>query len=67
MHTSESAQLSTCIECGAEVWAERDRAYSVTADDVLCYACALRRGGVYSEPEDRWVKVPDLTGLRVEA
>jgi hypothetical protein len=34
---------------------------------VLCDACAVDRGGVYDEPEDRWAVPPDLAGLPEEA
>lgn len=66
MHRSEASELAVCIECGGEIWPERDRAYLITDDDVLCFGCALKRGGAYDERKDRWTAPPDLTGLKVE-
>jgi hypothetical protein len=63
MHNSEVAQFSMCMECGEEVWPERERAYLLTDDDVLCQACAARRGGVYDELRDIWSPPPSLHGL----
>jgi hypothetical protein len=63
MHSSESAELSTCIVCGEEVFAERERSYLVTGDDILCYACALARGGVFDELHDRWTRAPKVDNL----
>ena len=62
---SELTELSRCIECGADVWPERERSYLISDDDVLCYECATRRGGAYDELHDRWTARPDLTGVRV--
>jgi hypothetical protein len=36
----------------------------VTEDAALCFACAVRRGGSYSEAHDHWTKAPNLKGLR---
>ncbi len=66
MHRSEAAQFAACIECGAELWPERDRSYLITADDVLCYACAQHRGGAYDEIHDRWTQAPNLRGLSLD-
>jgi hypothetical protein len=67
MHLSETEQLSTCIECGEVVWPERERAYLINPDDVLCQICAKRRGGVFDELHDRWARSPDLTGLSLSS
>lgn len=63
MHLSEARQLDTCAECGAELHASRDRAYAVDSERMLCFACAVRRGGSYDEFHDIWRAPPDLSGL----
>lgn len=63
MHRSESAELSTCIVCGDEVLAERERAYVINGDDLLCHACALAHGGAFDEVHDRWTRAPKLDSL----
>jgi hypothetical protein len=59
-------QLS-CIDCGARIDADQaaaERTFAVTDEVVLCHACALRRGGVYDDSEDKWKLAPRLEQLR---
>lgn len=65
MHRSETSELTTCADCGAEMTPGRERAYSFGEGSALCWACAVRRGGTYDEEHDRWVEPPaagDLPG-----
>lgn len=63
MHRSEELELESCAECGAEVHTARGRSYALDAERVLCFACALRRGGSYDDRHDTWTEAPDLAGL----
>ncbi len=56
-------ETSSCIDCGAELWPDRDRAFPSGPETYLCFDCAERRGGVYDADEDRWTVPPDATGL----
>lgn len=59
-------QLS-CIDCGTPIDADRavaDRTFAITSEVVLCHACALRRGGVYDDAEDKWKLAPRLEQVR---
>ena len=67
MHRSEVAQFSLCMECGEEIWPERERSFLVSGDDALCYACAAKRGGSYDELHDRWTEAPHLKGLNLSS
>ena len=58
MHRSEAHELVECLDCRATIAPERERAFAVSEDVYLCFACAVRRGGVYDEAEDRWVVPP---------
>jgi hypothetical protein len=66
MHSSEQAQYEICASCGTELLAS-ERAYAFERapleDAVLCYECALARGGAYDEIHDRWTKAPDVSDL----
>lgn len=42
---------------------DRDRAFAVSDDEYLCFACAARRGGTFDEDEDEWTTPPDLSGI----
>jgi hypothetical protein len=67
MHRTEEACIETCVSCGAEVWPERDRGYFIGPDDVLCFECAVAKGGVFDEVQERWTVEPTLTGVAVKA
>ena len=62
MHRSESRELSSCALCGALVDA-RERAFSFGSEGVLCFSCALERGGAYDAEHDRWTQSPDVSDL----
>jgi hypothetical protein len=64
MHRSEALDLVSCLSCGAEVSLAVDRVFALTEDAAICFACAVRRGGSYSEAHDQWTKPPNLSGLR---
>ncbi len=63
MHASEAHQFEFCASCGAEVQIARDRGYALDAERVLCFPCAVQRGGSYDEHRDLWVEAPDLANL----
>lgn len=63
MHRSETRELTSCADCGADVWPDRDRAYAFGPEACLCFDCAVRRGGSYDETHDRWLRPPDSRGL----
>lgn len=46
-----------CADCGADL-ESGERAFAVSDDSVICYACAVRRGGAYDELHDRWSPAP---------
>jgi hypothetical protein len=58
----EEDDFVECIDCGDEVLPGAGRAYSISPELVLCFDCAVARGGEYDERLDRWVKDPDLRG-----
>ena len=60
-------QLS-CIECGSPIDADQavaQRTFALTNELVLCHACAVRRGGVYDDAEDKWKLAPRLEDVHV--
>jgi hypothetical protein len=63
MHRSEGAELVPCADCGAEIASGRDRSYACDDERELCFACALRRGGVYDEGHDAWSRPPVVADL----
>ncbi len=67
MHRSETVDLRTCAACGAEFFLGVDRGFALTADDALCFACAVARGAMYDEVHDRWVVGPDASDVAIDA
>jgi hypothetical protein len=60
-------QLS-CVDCGTPIDAEQavaERTFAITDEVVLCHACALRRGGIYDDADDKWKIAPRLEDVHV--
>ncbi len=66
MHRSELERVATCVACGRSVTEGVGRAYDFGSDGVLCWKCAVARGGSYDEGQDRWVEAPRIDDLDVE-
>ncbi len=63
MHRSEASGLVPCSDCGVEVRSGREREFELGTSGVLCFECALRRGGRYDEQLDRWSEEPRIDDL----
>jgi hypothetical protein len=66
MHRSEDRELVSCALCGAEIRPATDRAYQITSRSVLCFDCALERGGRYDEVRDVWSTLPRADDVRTD-
>lgn len=53
-----------CADCGIALEPELERGYSFGPESVICFDCAVKRGGHYDEVEDRWRDRPNLDNLR---
>jgi hypothetical protein len=65
MHRDEAEQRSSCADCGAPTGPEA-RAFAFGTTSLICWECAVRRGGSYAADEDRWTQVPDVADLHPE-
>jgi hypothetical protein len=63
MHREEYDEVVRCAGCGAEVQGSRDRCFAFGEDSLLCWDCAIARGGEYEPEIETWVRPPDMTGL----
>lgn len=52
-----------CADCGAPMDGAVDRSYPLRQGGVLCFRCAVRRGGSYDAEEDRWRTAPSVNDL----
>jgi hypothetical protein len=62
---ADESEIETlvCADCGGAVAGGVDRGFPF-GPNVLCWECALRRGGRYDAQQDRWTVAPDLSDLR---
>jgi hypothetical protein len=66
MHRSERTSYVLCSDCGTELNPGAERSFAFGARGVLCFDCAVRRGGRYDESFDRWLHVPLIDDLGLE-
>ena len=66
MHTEDWNELCNCAICGAVISPAIDRTYSITPEIVVCWDCALQRGGSYDVEKDRWLVAPNVPELAAE-
>lgn len=52
-----------CADCSDELDPELNRGFSVGPDAVLCFRCAVARGGSWDERQERWVIEPETGDL----
>jgi hypothetical protein len=62
-HREELEDQTSCADCGALISRAGERGFAFGESEVLCFACAERRGGSYDSDEDRWTRSPSLSGL----
>ncbi len=53
-----------CVQCGS---ANAERGFQFGAAGLLCWTCALERGGRYDAERETWSESPDVSGLPDEA
>ena len=63
MQEEEWLLETNCMICGVELDPAADRAFLFGETGVLCFDCAIERGGEYDSEQDRWVKAPDVGDL----
>ncbi len=64
MHGTEALECEVCASCGTDV-RSAERAFAFEGS-VLCWECAMKRGGEYDELHDRWTKAPDVSDLDID-
>lgn len=63
MHRSEAQLVGPCSSCGAEIHPGTERAFAFGARGILCFECALQRGGHFDEARDAWGDEPRIDDL----
>jgi hypothetical protein len=62
MHREEWEEEQPCADCGTTVFRSSDLNYPFD-DQILCWQCAVRRGGKYDAIYERWTLCPELSEL----
>ncbi|MDP3940485.1 MAG: hypothetical protein Q8R92_20405 [Deltaproteobacteria bacterium] len=65
MHRSEMEARVPCAGCGAAI-ADDSRSFAFGENQLLCWGCALRRGGSFDAEEDQWSTDPRTDDLMAE-
>jgi hypothetical protein len=53
-----------CSSCGTVVGEGLSPVFAFGDGAMLCWKCAMRRGGQYDAEKDTWVVAPDINDLR---
>ena len=61
----ESAQV--CAQCGATAVSSAERSFAFGVGTLLCWSCAIERGGRYDAEREVWTTSPDVSDLPDEA
>lgn len=67
MEQEDWERPEACVQCGAAIAPDSDRAFAFGTGNFLCASCAGRRGGRYDPRRDVWEPAPDVSGLSDEA
>ncbi len=63
MDISQAEQEQRCAACGVHITTSGNRVFEFGEQSVLCYECAVSRGGVHEEDYDRWTSPPTVGDL----
>ena len=59
--------LTHCVLCESKLAPAARPVYALEEDAVLCFPCAVLRGGVYDDAARSWVAQPARAGLPLRA
>jgi hypothetical protein len=60
---AEGELASACAECGALIDPDGARSFAFGEQGVLCWSCAIRRGGSFDPNEEVWTTPPSVADL----
>jgi hypothetical protein len=63
MELEELEIQEPCAACGALVVEGLSPSYNFGMGEVLCWECAIRRGGKYDAEHDTWSEAPNTSDL----
>ena len=63
MRRSQHEDVLPCVGCGVETAVAVERGFAINAETVICFECAVQRGGRWDEERALWSSEPDVVGL----
>ena len=54
MEEEEAGEPPICADCGEPTELDSSLSFATSDGKVLCFNCAIRRGGKYDDERDRW-------------
>ncbi|MCG8590090.1 MAG: hypothetical protein MJE66_12435 [Proteobacteria bacterium] len=67
MDREEWESLGVCAQCGASLAVGSERGFAFGVGNVICWNCAVERGGHYDADREAWSVPPDVADLPDEA
>ena len=62
MNGGDPDERLSCGACGS-LLDPGDRVYAFGSGGVICFPCAIQRGGTYDDGQDRWTQAPDVSNV----
>jgi hypothetical protein len=59
----EEEESAACADCGTVLNLDGARSFAFGEQSVLCWACAIRRGGRYDADSESWTAAPRVGDL----
>jgi hypothetical protein len=63
MDIDEADGLTECWACNVTISESSDPVFPFGEAGLLCFECAVQRGGAYDAKQERWLRPPDVTDL----
>ena len=67
MEREEWENTQPCAHCGARATADAERGFAFGVGNLLCWSCAIERGGRYDAEHETWTVSPNVADLPDEA
>jgi hypothetical protein len=61
--SDEEERVDVCDVCGEPVDTINERAYAFGDEGIVCWSCAIDRGGIWDVERECWSTEPDLEGV----
>jgi len=67
MHREDRERAEICVQCGTPVVPGKERSFEFGVGNLLCWSCAIERGGEHDAMRDAWTVTPNVADFLDEA